>query len=318
MGMDELEDAKAEGESNSTPASTPPANEEEDRNARVDAAKAFFRAMYAGEEPPASFGQPQEQGKSEASTQTACRNCEAMEFSLKEAETKMNEAETLYKRMAADFDNYRRRMERQGEESVSLGVKKAAEALVPALDDLDRAMMYLNPNLPAEKVIESFKLVGNRLLSCMESIGLKTIVAVGEVFDPKFHEPVQQIETNEFADGVVMSELRRGYMLHDRVVRPALVNVASNATGVVVPKAAAGVGDESSSGSSSVPAVTAGETAPAEAAPPAPPPATESTAPGPSAEAIEQSQPASEAEPEVVEVDGEATKVYDLGDVPDV
>jgi molecular chaperone GrpE len=327
MGMDELEDAKGEGESNSTPPSTPPANEEEERNSRVDAAKAFFRAMYAGEEPPASFGQPQEQPKAEASTSTACRNCESMEFALKEAEAKANESDTLYKRMAADFDNYRRRMERQGEESVALGVKKAAEALVPALDDLDRAMLYLNPNLPAEKVIESFKLVGNRILSCMETIGLKPIVAVGELFDPKFHEPVQQIETNEFADGVVMSELRRGYMLHDRVVRPALVNVASNSTGVVVPRADAGAGETAAAAPAPAepapaPAPTEAEAPPVEAAPEPPPPA-EASKPGPSAETIEASQPAVEAGPEVSVVDvvdGEetTTKVYDLGDVPDV
>lgn len=334
MGMDDNEDAKGEGEGTSTPA-TPPANEEEERNSRVDAAKAFFRAMYAGEEPPASFGQPQEQPKAESSTQTACRNCESMEFSLKEAEAKMNEAETLYKRMAADFENYRRRMERQSEEAVSLGVKKAAEALVPALDDLDRAMIYLNPNLPAEKVIESFKLVGNRILSCMESIGLKPIVAVGELFDPKFHEPVQQIETQEFADGVVMSELRRGYMLHDRVVRPALVNVASNATGVVVPKAEADAssasGGAEATGASEPAANAANATAasdaasleteapPVEAAPEPPPPA-EVSAPGTSAEEIEQSMPSSERQPDVSVIDGEESeaKVYDLGDVPDV
>jgi molecular chaperone GrpE len=300
MGMDELEDAKSgEGESNATSQpSGPPASEEEERNQRVDAAKAFFRAMYAGEEPPASFGQPQEgKGSSDTSTSTACRNCEAMEFQLKEAEAKTAEAETLYKRMAADFDNYRRRMERQSEEAVSLGVKKAAEALVPALDDLDRAMMYLNPDLPADKVIESFKLVGNRILACMEAIGLKPIQAVGEVFDPKFHEPVQQIETTEHADGVVMSELRRGWSLHDRVVRPALVNVASNSTGVVTPAAGA-----------------AAEEAPPAEATAAPAENAESSNPGPSAEAIEQAQPASEGLPEPPPPP-EDEKVYDLEDV---
>jgi molecular chaperone GrpE len=302
MGMDELEDAKSgEGETTAAqPQSGPPASEEEERNQRVDAAKAFFRAMYAGEEPPASFGQPQE-GKGDTSTSTVCRNCESMEILVKEAEAKTAEAETLYKRMAADFDNYRRRMERQSEEAVSMGVKKAAEALVPALDDLDRAMLYLNPELPAEKVIESFKLVGTRILSCMEQIGLKPIQAVGELFDPKFHEPVQQIETTEHADGEVMSELRRGWVLHDKVVRPALVNVASNSTGVVTKPGAT-----------------------AEAAPDAQPEQTEVAAasnPGPSAEAIEEAQPAIEdvlEAPPSPEASDEEAKVYDLGDIPDV
>jgi molecular chaperone GrpE len=237
MGIDELEDAK-DGEPDksqpSEPESSPP-SDEEDKSARVDAAKAFFRAMYAGEEPPASFGsQSQQQAPADAAaTSTACRKCEGLEYSLKEAEQKTSEAETLYKRMAADFDNYRRRMEREREESVALGVKKAAEALLPAIDDLGRAMQFLSPDTPSDKVIESFKLVGNRIMQCMEQVGLKKINALGEQFDPKYHEPVQQVETTEYPDGAVMQELRPGYVMHDRVVRPSLVNVASNASGVV-------------------------------------------------------------------------------------
>lgn len=243
MGMDELEDDK-EGQAPPSQPTEPepsPPGEEEDKSSRVDAAKAFFRAMYAGEEPPASFGaQAQQQQTAEgAKNGGPCKKCEGLEYSLKEAEAKTAEAETLYKRMAADFDNYRRRMERDREESVALGVKKAAEAMMPALDDLGRAMQFLNPETPSDKTIESFKLVANRILHCMEQVGLKKINAIGEPFDPKYHEPVQQIETTEFADGVVMHELRPGYILQDRVVRPTLVNVAANESGVVTSPGAA-------------------------------------------------------------------------------
>jgi molecular chaperone GrpE len=299
MGMDDNEDAKGagEGETAQPNAGGSPAAEEEDKSQRVYAAKAFFRAMYAGEEPPASFGQPQESGKQEggaSATSTACRNCEAMEFSLKESEAKTAEAETLYKRMAADFENYRRRMERQSEEAVSLGVKKAAESLIPALDDLDRAMQYLNPDLPSEKVIESFKLVSNRILQCMDQIGVKPIEAVGSLFDPKYHEPVQQIETTEHADGEVISELRRGYMLHDKVVRPSLVNVASNSTGVVTPAAGAAAASETEASPAAEAAVeTTVEESTGEDLPPPPPP------------------------PGADETDERNEKVYDLGDIAD-
>lgn len=238
MGMDELEDPKGSapgGENQSSQPGAPTAAEgDDDKGSRVDAAKAFFRAMYAGDEPPASFGQPQP----DSATQTACRNCEALTSSLKESEQKQAEAETLYKRMAADFDNYRRRMEREREESISIGIKKAAEGMLPALDDLDRAMQFLNPDTPGDKLIDGFKLVQNRIMACMEGVGLKAIDAVGQPFDPRFHEPVQQIETIEHPDGHVMQELRRGYTIGDRVVRPSLVNVASNSTGVVQPAAA--------------------------------------------------------------------------------
>ncbi len=279
MVMDEIEESKGDEESEGAPAepSQPSPAEEEERGARVDAAKAFFRAMYAGEEPPASFGQSEE--KADTSTQTACRKCEGLEFAIRESEQKTAEAETLYKRMAADFDNYRRRMEREREESVALGVKKAAEAMMPALDDLDRAMLYLNLETPADKLFESFNLVTNRILHSLDQVGLKPIIAVGEQFDPKYHEPVQQIETTEHPDGTVMNELRRGYMLHDKVVRPALVNVASNSAGVVTS------------------AVGASEAEP------------ELT--------IVESEVQSEEEPIISASPEDGTRVYDLGDIAD-
>jgi len=235
MSMDDGEEPKGSSGAEESGAKPAASSNEEEEAGRVNAAKAFFRAMYAGEEPPAAFGAAAEQTGQPAGQATACRNCEGLEFSVREAEQKAAEAESLYKRMAADFENYRRRMEREREEAVSMGVKKAAEAFIPALDDLDRAISFLTPETPGEKLIESFQLVSNRIFSCLEQLGLKSMKSVGEAFDPKFHEPVQQVETTEFPDGHVMQELRRGYMLYDRVVRPALVNVASNETGAVAP-----------------------------------------------------------------------------------
>jgi molecular chaperone GrpE len=194
-------------------------NEPEEKGSRMDAAKAFFRQMYAGEDP----------GANEApSSQADSRRVKELEQQIKELEQRTADAENLYKRMAADFDNFRRRMEREREEFANAGVRKAAEAIMPALDDLDRALMYLTPETPADKVIESFKLVASRILQCLEGAGLKRLNTKGEMFDPRFHEPVQQIETTEQPDQSIMHELRGGYILGDRVIRPALVNVALN------------------------------------------------------------------------------------------
>src|SRR3954466_8393739 len=121
MGTDELEDDKSadEGNQKPSPGATPSEPEQEgERGARVDAAKAFFRAMYAGEEAPATTsGFGQQGAPPETSTTTACRSCEGMEHTIRELKVKTNEAEQLYKRMAADFDNYRRRMERDQQEA---------------------------------------------------------------------------------------------------------------------------------------------------------------------------------------------------------
>jgi molecular chaperone GrpE len=201
----------------------------EDKGNRMDAAKAFFRAMYAGDEPAP---QAAASGGSAGGVEDS-RRVKELEQQVKEFEQRATDAENLYKRMAADFDNFRRRMDREKEEFTNAGVRKAAEAIIPALDDLDRAMLYLSAETPAEKIIESFQLVANRINQCLEQAGLKRLSTLGEVFDPRFHEPVQQIETTAQPDGTIIHELRGGYLLGDRVIRPALVNVASNNSGTL-------------------------------------------------------------------------------------
>ncbi|SRR5579875_688433 len=198
----------------------------EAEGSRMDQAKAFFRALHAGgESAPAEFGS----GAAPEPAAGPCPNCQRMEQQLAEAEQRAQEAEGLYRRMAADFENYRRRVDKEREEFQAAGVQRTVEALLPALDDIDRAMANLNADTPADKLMESLKLVFNRFTRCFEQMGVKAMSVVGEHFDPKYHEPVQEVPTTEFPDGSVIHELRRGYTLNDRVVRPALVNVASNA-----------------------------------------------------------------------------------------
>jgi len=194
---------------------------------RMNDAKAFFRALNAGAELDTS---EMEMKTAESGMQaaTACPSCEQLAHEVQHLREKLGETDTHYKRMAADFENYRRRSDRDKQELETMGVKKMVEALLPALDDIDRAQMSLNESMPAEKILESLKVVFNSLGRCLDLAGIKPMEPVGQPFDPRLHEPVQQIETTEFPDGSVMQELRRGYLLGDKVVRPALVNVASN------------------------------------------------------------------------------------------
>ncbi len=195
--------------------------------ARMNDAKAFFRALNAGAElnPSEMEMKTAESGMHAA---TACPSCEQLAHEVQQLSQKLGETDIHYKRMAADFENYRRRSDRDRQELETMGVKKMVEALLPALDDIDRAQMSLNESMPAEKILESLKVVFNSLGRCLDQAGIKPMEPVGQPFDPRLHEPVQQIETAEFPDGYVMQELRRGYVLGDKVVRPALVNVASN------------------------------------------------------------------------------------------
>ena len=213
---------------------------------RKNAAKAFYRAMYAGEDvEPEQFGiggsPPRSGGPSGGQTggggpSGPCPNCSRMEKELAEAEKTKTEAENYYKRILADFENYRKRTDRERDEAISLGIQKAVEAILPALDDLDRAKAVLATVSDPRSVTESLNLVFARFAKTLEPLGIKPMEVVGEPFDPKFHEPVQEIHTNEFPDGAVVQELRKGYMMRDKVIRPTLVNVASNESGVVIPK----------------------------------------------------------------------------------
>jgi molecular chaperone GrpE len=205
---------------------------------RKNAAKAFYRALYSGEDVvPDDFGI----GKTvEKQAPTGpCPNCARFEAEAKESEKKATDNENFYKRIAADFENYRRRNDREREEAVGLGIQKAVESILPALDDLDRAKNSLATVTDTKAVIDSLNLVFARFAKCLDPLGVKTMEVLGEHFDPKFHEPVQEIPTTYYPDGAVAQELRRGYMIRDKVIRPALVNVASNESGVVTPMPAA-------------------------------------------------------------------------------
>ncbi len=206
----------------------------EGKGGRMNAAKAFYRAMYAGAEPdPEDFGLTDKQagGGGGGARSGPCQNCAYLENNLKEAEAKTTEAESLYKRMAADFENYRKRMDREREEFQAIGVQKAIEALLPALDDLDLAQSRLKPDQDPKVLIDSIKMVYSRFTRCLDQIGVKQLEVIGTPFDPRLHEPVQEIATNEVPDGSVVHQLRPGYTFNEKVIRPSLVNVATKLEG---------------------------------------------------------------------------------------
>ena len=202
-------------------------NSQESKAGRMSNAKAFYRAMYAGAEPdPDEFGIDLG-GKSkggDAASQAAVLHLEGQ---LKEAEAKATEWENLYKRMQADFENYRKRMDREREEMQGIGMQKALEAILPALDDLDMAQSKLTENTDVKVMLQSFTMICSRFTRCLENVGIKQMQVLGEPFDPRLHEPIQEVHTAQYPEGAVMQQLRPGYMFGERVLRPTLVNVAT-------------------------------------------------------------------------------------------
>jgi len=214
-------------------AQTPPPQAEEspkEKEDRQSKAKAFYRAMYAGGDAPdpETFGldlgaKQSGGGQNDKGAQLAINN---LENALRDSEGKATEWENSYKRLAADFENYRKRIDREREEFQAVGMQKALEAILPALDDLDMAQSKLTEKTEPKVMLDSLKMVCARFGRCLEGVGIKQMQVIGEIFDPMYHEPVQEVPTNDVPDGAVAAQLRNGYMFREKVLRPALVNVA--------------------------------------------------------------------------------------------
>ena len=128
-------------------------------------------------------------------------------------------------RTAAEFDNYRKRIDRERRDQADAATADALADLLPIIDDLERALQA-----PAGGDADSFRkgveLIHRQMLDLLRKRGVKPIEAVGADFDPRYHESVISESSKDHREGEVIEELRRGYKLGDRLLRPAMVKVA--------------------------------------------------------------------------------------------
>ena len=143
---------------------------------------------------------------------------------LQDAYDKLNQQ---YIRLAADFDNYRKRQEQERENLVKYGTETALKKMLEVLDNFERGQKALEGVEDSEKVKECFQLVHKQVWDTLSKLGLEEIKAVGEEFDPNFHEAVMQTPTTEHPEHTVINELQKGYKVGDKILRPTLVNVAT-------------------------------------------------------------------------------------------
>ncbi len=145
-------------------------------------------------------------------------------------ETLKAELESLnnkYLRLAADFDNFRKRQTTEKENLLKYGAEDTLKKLITVLDTFERAKKSIEVLEECQKVKESYEVCIKQLYDTLDKIGLKKIEAKGEKFDPNLHEAVMQTPTNEHPANTVIDELQTGYKLHDKVLRPTFVNVAT-------------------------------------------------------------------------------------------
>ena len=133
--------------------------------------------------------------------------------------------------LAAEFDNYRKRTAREKEALVSFGNERLLRAILPFLDNLERAISQAGSSGSLEALLSGVRLTYDQFLAELRKFGLEQISAEGEAFDPNLHEAIAQIPWEGKPEGTVLSEGRKGYLLNGRLLRPAQVTVAAPTAG---------------------------------------------------------------------------------------
>lgn len=152
---------------------------------------------------------------------------ELLERELEASRRAEAEQRAIWQRAAADYANYKRRTDDERAAVGQFATSLLVARLLSVLDDFDRALDSVPPDAD-DPWVEGVRLTERKLRTLLESEGVTPIDAIGTPFDPNLHEAVVHEETTEAPDNQVIAELQRGYRLHDRVLRPALVKVANN------------------------------------------------------------------------------------------
>jgi len=148
-----------------------------------------------------------------------------LHIKMAEQEKQLNEAKDLAMRAQAELENYKKRVQRERAEQFNYGNEEIASAFLDVLDNLERALQHSEEADP-QSIIEGVKLTHRMMLQAFERFGITPIKALGEKFDPNYHEAVAQVPRDDVEPGTVVEEHKRGYMLKDRLLRPSMVVVA--------------------------------------------------------------------------------------------
>ena len=144
-----------------------------------------------------------------------------------EAEREEEDLQQKYLRLAADFENYKKRLVKEKADVVAYGNEELIKALLNVLDNLERALEHTESEDDSPALLEGVKLVHKQFVSCLEKFGVTNVDAVkGTEFDPRYHQAIERVESKELSSGLILSQMLPGYMLKDRLLRPALVVVS--------------------------------------------------------------------------------------------
>ena len=149
-------------------------------------------------------------------------------FKKKKKDKKDEQIEELndrLKRQMAEFENFRKRSEKEKSQMFDMGAKTIVEKILPVIDNFERGLAAVPDDKKDDPFITGMDKVYKQMLAGLDAAGVKPIECVGQEFDPDFHNAVMQVENDEFESGTVAQELQKGYMYKDSVVRHSMVSV---------------------------------------------------------------------------------------------
>lgn len=129
-------------------------------------------------------------------------------------------------RAQADFDNFRRRTQKEKEELAKYASSVLITALLPVIDNFERALSTGTENIDVSSYTKGVEMIFRQLEGVLKAEGLEAMESVGQPFNPEFHQAVMQVESDEHEEGIVVEELQKGYQLKDKIIRPAMVKVS--------------------------------------------------------------------------------------------
>jgi molecular chaperone GrpE len=150
-----------------------------------------------------------------------------IEDELENAKNEAKESYDRFIRLSAEFENYKKRLSRERDEFRKFANEALIKEILSVVDNLERAIESAENESENNCVVEGVDMTHKEILKVLEKFNAKPIKAFGEPFDPNFHQAVMNEETDEYIENTVIRELQKGYMLHDRLLRPAMVVVSA-------------------------------------------------------------------------------------------
>ena len=163
----------------------------------------------------------------EASQSSESQSADGIDTKKKDAKDALiEELQDKVKRQMAEFDNFRKRTEKEKSSMFEMGASDMIKKLLPIVDNFERSLAIENPNEEVANFLKGYEMIYKQIMTLLENQGVKVIEAEGKEFDPNFHQAVMTVSDENFKPGMVVEELQKGYMLKDRVIRASLVKVS--------------------------------------------------------------------------------------------